>query len=43
MEGKFYKMVVRPDMMYCLEMVAPTKRKEVQMEVVELTRMNDIE
>ena len=35
-KGKVYKMVVRPAMLYGLEMVARMKRQEVELEVTEL-------
>ena len=35
-KGKVYKVAVRPPMLYGLETVALTKRKEAEMEVAEL-------
>lgn len=36
MKGKVYRTVVRPAMVYCLEMVALTKRQEAESKVLEL-------
>lgn len=36
MKGKVYRTVVRPAMVYCLEMVALTKRREAESKVLEL-------
>lgn len=36
MKGKVYRTVVRPAMVYCLEMVALTKRQEAEPKVLEL-------
>lgn len=36
MKGKVYRTVVRPAMVYCLEMVALTKRREEESKVLEL-------
>ena len=36
MKGKVFKRVVRPAILFDLEMVAPTKRQETEREVAEL-------
>lgn len=38
-KGKIYKIIVRPDEMYGMEIVALTKRLEVELESAELLRV----